>query len=449
MWKGRFSKATADLLQQYGESVSYDWRLYPHDVAGSIAHARAQMNAGILNESEFARIESGLREIEKDISEGNFEFSTELEDIHMNIESALTERIGEVGGKLHTARSRNDQIATDTRLYSRASIDELLDLLNGLQSALLDQAEKYAETIFPGYTHLQRGQPVTVGHHLLAYVEMIARDKDRLADTRKRVNICPLGSGALAGSTINLDREAIAEELGFDGVTTNSMDAISDRDYVAEILFNLALCGAHLSRLSEDLILWCSAEFGFVTLSDAHTTGSSLMPQKKNPDICEITRGKTGRLYGNLVAILTAIKGLPLTYNRDLQEDKEPLFDSIDTISMALQINTEMISAMEINTEACEAASSDPMLLATDLADWLVKQGVPFRSAHELVGKAVAESIASKTPLDQLDLSQVDPAFTAEASSVFSLTKALAARTNPGAPSIDNVRAQIARWRES
>lgn len=449
MWKGRFSQATADLLQQYGESISYDWRLYPHDVAGSIAHARAQVNAGILNKSEFSQIENGLREIEKEISEGKFEFSTELEDIHMNIESALTERIGTAGGKLHTARSRNDQVATDTRLYCRSAIDILLDLLSDFQSALLDQADKHAGTIFPGYTHLQRGQPVTVGHHLLAYVEMLVRDKQRLIDTRKRVNICPLGSGALAGSTINLDREAIARELGFDGVTTNSMDAISDRDYLAELLFNFALCGAHLSRLSEDLILWSSAEFGFVTLSDAHTTGSSLMPQKKNPDICEITRGKSGRLYGNLVSVLTALKGLPLTYNRDLQEDKEPLFDSIDTLTIALKVNTEMVAAMEINTEACQIASSDPMLLATDLADWLVKQGVPFRSAHELVGKAVAEAVATKTPLDQLDLAKVDPTFTSDASSVFSLTRALAARTNPGAPSVENIRAQIARWRQS
>ena len=449
MWKGRFSQATADLLQQYGESISYDWRLYPYDVAGSIAHARAQVNAGILNKSEFSQIENGLREIEKEISEGEFEFSTELEDIHMNIESALTERIGTTGGKLHTARSRNDQVATDTRLYCRAAIDKLQELLSDFQSALLDQADKHADTIFPGYTHLQRGQPVTVGHHLLAYVEMLVRDKQRLVETRKRVNICPLGSGALAGSTINLDRGAIARELGFDGVTTNSMDAISDRDYLAELLFNFALCGAHLSRLSEDLILWSSAEFGFVTLSDAHTTGSSLMPQKKNPDICEITRGKSGRLYGNLVSVLTALKGLPLTYNRDLQEDKEPLFDSIDTLTIALKVNTEMVTAMEINTEACQIASSDPMLLATDLADWLVKQGVPFRSAHELVGKAVAEAVATGTPLDQLDLTKVDPAFTSDASSVFSLDRALAARTNTGAPSVENVRAQIVRWRQS
>ncbi len=447
MWKGRFSQATADLLQQYGESISYDWRLYPHDVAGSIAHARAQVKAGILTADEFSQIESGLRLIEKDIEAGNFEFSIELEDIHMNIEAELTKRIGDAGGKLHTARSRNDQVATDTRLYCRSSIDQILELLTALQNALLDQAEKYAATVLPGYTHLQRGQPVTVGHHLLAYVEMLARDKSRLIDTRKRVNVSPLGSGALAGSTINLDREAIAAELGFDHVTTNSMDAISDRDYIAELLFNFALCGAHLSRLSEDLILWCSSEFSFATLSDAHTTGSSLMPQKKNPDICELTRGKTGRLYGNLVSILTAIKGLPLTYNRDLQEDKEPLFDSIDTMVMALEVNTEMIAAMEINEENCEASASDPLLLATDLADWLVKEGIPFRSAHELVGKAVAASYTENTPLDQLDLSKIDPAFTVEASKVFDLKTALAARTNPGAPSVENVKQQVERWR--
>jgi len=423
------------------------WRLYPHDVAGSIAHARAQVKAGILTEDEFSQIEAGLREIEKDITDGKFEFSIELEDIHMNIEAELTKRIGAVGGKLHTARSRNDQVATDTRLYCRSAIDRLIDLISDLQNSLLDRAAKYAGTVLPGYTHLQRGQPVTVGHHLLAYVEMLSRDKARLTDARKRVNVSPLGSGALAGSTINLDREAIAQELGFDTVTTNSMDAISDRDYIAEILFSLALCGGHLSRLSEDLILWCSSEFGFATLSDAHTTGSSLMPQKKNPDVCELTRGKTGRLYGNLVSILTAIKGLPLTYNRDLQEDKEPLFDSIDTITMALEVNSEMIAEMAINEEVCEAAASDPLLLATDLADWLVKEGVPFRSAHELVGKAVAASYTDNTPLDQLDLTKVDEAFTADASKIFDLKRALAARTNPGAPSVENVKEQIARWK--
>ena len=449
MWKGRFAKATADLVQQYGESISYDWRLYKHDIAGSIAHARAQVSAKLLSSDEFAAIEKGLREIEKEIEAGEFNFSIELEDIHMNIESALTERIGAPGAKLHTARSRNDQVATDTRLYCREEIDNITVLITGLQQSLLKQAEQYAAALIPGYTHLQRGQPVTVGHHLLAYVEMLDRDKSRLADCRKRINACPLGSGALAGSTINLDRQQIADELGFDRVTTNSMDAISDRDYIAEFLFDMALVGTHLSRLSEDLILWCSSEFGFATLSDAHTTGSSLMPQKKNPDVCELTRGKTGRLYGNLVALLTAAKGLPLTYNRDLQEDKEPLFDSIDTLSLALKVNAEMIADMAINLDTCEAAASDPLLLATDLADYLVKNGVPFRKAHELVGQAVALSVQTKTPLDQLDLSQVSEHYGADAKDVFDLQTALAARTNPGAPSIDNVRAEVARWKKS
>ncbi|MBK1830309.1 argininosuccinate lyase [Verrucomicrobiaceae bacterium R5-34] len=449
MWKGRFAKATADLVQQYGESISYDWRLYKHDVNGSIAHARAQVKAGLLTEEEFSSIEKGLREVEAEIEGGNFEFSIELEDIHMNIESALTKKIGAAGAKLHTARSRNDQVATDTRLYCREEIDALTGQLSELQSALLAQSAKHAASVLPGYTHLQRGQPVTIGHHLLAYVEMLDRDKARLADCRKRVNVSPLGSGALAGSTINLDRQQIADELGFDRVTTNSMDAISDRDYIAEFLFAMALVGTHLSRLSEDLILWCSSEFGFATLSDAHTTGSSLMPQKKNPDVCEITRGKTGRLYGNLVALLTAAKGLPLTYNRDLQEDKEPLFDSIDTLKIALAVNTEMIADMEINVDVCEAAASDPLLLATDLADYLVKNGVPFRQAHELVGLAVAESVKTQTPLDQLDLTSLSEHYGADAKDVFDLQTALAARTNPGAPSIENVKSEVARWQTS
>lgn len=447
MWKGRFAQDTSSLVEQFGESISYDWRLFPHDVDGSIAHARAQKNAGLLTEEEFSQIEKGLREIEADIKEGKFEFRTSLEDIHMNIEAELTKRIGAVGGKLHTARSRNDQVATDTRLYCRTQIDEMNAAISALQKVLVDQASKYAGAVMPGYTHLQRGQPVTVGHHLLAYVEMLQRDKGRLNDCRRRLNVSPLGSGALAGSTINLDREAIADELGFDSVTRNSMDAIADRDYIAELLFIISLCGVHLSRLSEDLILWCSSEFGFVTLSDAHTTGSSLMPQKKNPDVCEITRGKTGRLVGNLMNLLVAVKGLPITYNRDLQEDKPPLFDSVDTILLVLAVNTEMIAAMEMREEKCLEAASDPMLLATDLADALVKNGIPFRSAHELVGKAVGESVRTGVPLDEMDLTAIDPAYTDEMKSVFSLSKALAARTNPGAPSVENVKRELERWR--
>ena len=446
MWKGRFAQQTADLVQRYGESISSDWRLYPYDIAGSIAHARAQMNAGLLSEDEFAQIETGLREIEKEIEKGEFEFSIELEDIHMNIEAALTRKIGPAGAKLHTARSRNDQVATDTRLYCRASIDRLFALGTSLQRALLAQADRHAAVIVPGYTHLQRGQPVTIGHHLLAYVEMLERDKLRLRDCRKRLNICPLGSGALAGSTINLDRHAIAQELGFEGVTTNSMDAIADRDYIVELLFALSLLGTHLSRLSEDLVLWCSAEFGFATLSDEHTTGSSLMPQKKNPDVCELTRGKTGRLVGNLVALLTALKGLPLTYNRDLQEDKEPLFDSIETLTLALEVNAEMIASMKVNEENCRQAADDPLLLATDLADYLVRKGVPFREAHEIVGQAVAAAEQGNTPLNLLDLSTISGEFSSDAGEVFDLEAALRARTNPGAPSIENVRREIERW---
>ena len=446
MWKGRFSQDTSSLVQQFGESISYDWRLFAHDIAGSIAHARAQKNAGLLSEDEFSQIESGLLEIKADIISSNFEFKTSLEDIHMNIEAELTRRIGPPGAKLHTARSRNDQVATDTRLYCRTEIDGLMLEITALQLTLLNRSEKYAATVIPGYTHLQRGQPVTAGHHFLAYVEMLERDKSRLEDCRTRLNISPLGSGALAGSTINLDRAAIATELGFDDITHNSMDAIADRDYIAELLFVISLCGAHLSRLSEDLILWCTAEFGFASLSDAHTTGSSLMPQKKNPDVCELTRGKTGRLVGNLMNLLVALKGLPLTYNRDLQEDKPPLFDSVDTLRLILAVNTEMIAAMELREDKCRAAAADPMLLATDLADYLVKKGVPFRHAHELVGKAVAESIASKTPLDQLDLAAIDPAYGPDAEDVFSLERALESRSNPGAPSIANVRSEIARW---
>ncbi|NNM29657.1 MAG: argininosuccinate lyase [Akkermansiaceae bacterium] len=448
MWKGRFQKPTSGLVEQFGESISFDWRLYPHDVAGSVAHARLLLEAGILDPKEFSDIETGLRQIEADIDAGTFEFDPALEDIHMNIEAALTKRVGAAGAKLHTARSRNDQVATATRLYCRAEIDALTDLLAGLQKALLERAGAYAGAVMPGYTHLQRGQPVTAGHHLLAYIEMLERDQERLAECRARLNVCPLGSGALAGSTIALDRAAAAKELGFDTVTTNSMDAIADRDYIVELLGGLALCGAHLSRLSEDLILWTSTEFGFATLSDAHTTGSSLMPQKKNPDVCELTRGKAGRLFGNLLGLLTTLKGLPLTYNRDLQEDKEPLFDSIDTIKLAVAVNTDMLGGLELDVARCREAASDPLLLATDLADYLVNNGVPFREAHELVGTAVAKSIETQTPLDELDLAEVSKHFGDDTAAIFDLDRALAARTTPGAPSPANVNAEIERWRE-
>ena len=451
MWTGRFSQPTADLVLEYGESVSYDWKLYEHDIAGSTAHARAQLKAGMLTQEEFDAIANGLQEILADIKAGNFQWSMKLEDVHMNIESELTRRIGAPGAKLHTARSRNDQVATDTRLYCRAQIDTTLELLKDMQRALVQKAAQYAEVRIPGYTHLQRAQPVTVGHHLLAYVEMLDRDRARLEDCRRRVNVSPLGSGAIAGSTINLDRAGIAAELGFDTVSENSMDAIADRDYIMETLFDLSIIGTHLSRLSEDLVLWSSSEFGYCTLSDAHTTGSSLMPQKKNPDVCELTRGKSGRLYGNLVSVMVAVKGLPLTYNRDLQEDKEPLFDSFETVSLALRVNAEMVAAMRINRDRCAAAVSDPLLLATDLADYLVRRGVPFRKAHELVGKAVAVSVGTGTALNELSLDQfkeISPEYGEDVHEVFNLDRAFSLRTNPGAPSADNTARRIAYWQE-
>jgi argininosuccinate lyase len=450
MWKGRFSQPTSQLVQSYGESVSFDWRLYAHDIRGSIAQSKGLLKAGIITADEQFLIEAGLNAIKREIETGNFEFKESLEDVHMNIESELTKRIGPTGAKLHTARSRNDQVATDVRLYTRDAVSEIVIHISGLQRALVEAAERSGRAVVPGYTHLQRGQPVLFAHHLLAYVEMLGRDSARLQDASKRLNVSPLGSGALAGSTIILDREFMAKELGFSDVTQNSMDAVSDRDFAAEVLFDIALCGVHLSRLSEDVILWCSAEFGFITLSDAHTTGSSLMPQKKNPDVAELTRGKSGRLIGNLMALLTLLKGLPMTYNRDMQEDKEPLFDSIGTIKAALAVFAEMIAGMEVNDARTRAATSDPMLLATDLADYLVNHGVPFRSAHEVIGKLVAHSISEKVAFADIPLAkyqEFSPAFEADLFACLNLETALAARQGIGAPSPQNVAAQIARWK--
>ena len=452
MWKGRFSQPTSQLVQSYGESVSFDWRLFAHDIRGSIAHSKGLLKAGIITAGEQAEIERGLLEIRHEIETGNFEWKESLEDVHMNIEAELTRRIGPAGARLHTARSRNDQVATDVRLYTRDAVDSLIGLIQGLQRALIEACERAGAAVVPGYTHLQRGQPVLFAHHLLAYVEMLSRDAARLQDARKRIDVMPLGSGALAGSTIILDREYVASQLGFAAVTQNSMDAVSDRDFAAEVLFAIALCGVHLSRLSEDVILWCSAEFGFVTLSDAHTTGSSLMPQKKNPDVAELTRGKSGRLVGNLMALLTLLKGLPMTYNRDMQEDKEPLFDSIDTLKAALAVFAEMIAGMEVNEARTRAATSDPMLLATDLADYLVNHGVPFRQAHEVIGKLVAHSLTEKTAFADIPLAkyqEFSPAFEADLFACLNLETALAARQAIGAPSPKNVAAQIARWKEA
>jgi argininosuccinate lyase len=447
MWKGRFQQDSAKLLSQYSESISFDWRLFPYDIQGSIAHSKALLAAGILTGVEQASIEAGLFQIGSEIDSGAFHFDPALEDIHMNIEAELTRRIGPAGAKLHTARSRNDQVALDLRLFLRAETDAITTLIRALQKSLVTLGADNIDVIIPGYTHLQRAQPVYFAHHLLAYVEMLDRDTQRLADLRKRIDVMPLGSGAIAGSTIILD---LARELGFPAITQNSMDAVSDRDFACELLAAIAIAGMHLSRLSEDIILWASSEFGFITISDAFSTGSSLMPQKKNPDVAELTRGKTGRLYGNLLSLLTTLKGLPLTYNRDMQEDKEPIFDSVDTIKAALEVNAAMISEIKLNPARAAQAVSDPMLLATDLADYLVRSGTPFRQAHEIIGKLVAHCLATGNAFPQLDLAtfqSFSPAFASDVFTVLDLRHALDARQAPGAPSLPNVRAQLDRWR--
>jgi argininosuccinate lyase len=451
MWTGRFKTQTADLVRKYSESVSFDWRLYAYDIEGSIAHATALAAAGLISVEEKKQIEQGLLAIREEIERGEFSFDTVLEDIHMNIESALTKRIGEAGAKLHTARSRNDQIALDLRLYLRAETRQIQAALRQMQRNLLALAEQNPAAIMPGYTHLQRAQPVLFAHHLLAYVEMFERDFDRLEDSLKRIDVMPLGSGALAGSTLVLDRELIAHTLHFSAISRNSMDAVSDRDFACETISAVALTGVHLSRLSEDVILWASSEFRFVTIGDAFTTGSSLMPQKKNPDVAELTRGKTGRLIGNLVSLLTTLKGLPLTYNRDLQEDKEPIFDSVDTIKSALAVFAAMLLDIKVDADRMLAAANDPMLLATDLADYLVRRGVPFRQAHEMVGRLVALSIERKIDLHRLDLREIQsiaPMVNDDVFALFDPLKSLTSRSAIGAPSPENVLRELDRWKK-
>lgn len=451
MWHGRFSTPTADLLLRYSESISFDWRLWRHDIEGSIAHSAALEAAGLITPEERGKIVIGLREIGAEIEAGKFEFKVELEDIHMNIERELTRRIGDAGAKLHTARSRNDQVALDLRLYLRAECDAISGLIRDLQRALVYLGDVNREVIIPGYTHLQRAQPVYFAHHLLAYVEMLDRDAARLSDARKRLNVMPLGSGAIAGSTIPLDRELVARLLNFPAVTQNSMDAVSDRDFAVETLAALALMAVHLSRLSEDVILWCSSEFAFLTLSDAYTTGSSLMPQKKNPDAAELTRGKAGRVVGSVVSLLTTLKGLPLTYNRDMQEDKEPVFNAVDTVKVMLEVFAGMLREAKVNAEACARAVSDPMLLATDIADYLVRKGVPFRQAHEHVGRAVAlcgERCCALPELKLEDYQGISAVFAADVFEVFNLQNAMRARRAIGAPSPENVSLQLGRWKQ-
>jgi len=452
MRKGRFDKPAASIARQYGESVSIDWHLYRHDIAGSIAHAAALAQGGIITSEEYDKIDKGLRAIEQEIDAGKFKWDESLEDLHMNIEAALTKRIGATGAKLHTARSRNDQIALDLRLYVKQQIAETSEHLKQLQTALLHLAEQHLDVVMPGYTHLQRAQPVFFAHYLLGQMEALQRDDDRLRDCLARVDVLPLGSGALAGSTIALDRQFIARQLGFAGISQNSLDAVSDRDFVCEFLFCLAMIGMHLSRLSEDLIIWSTSEFSFVEFSDAFSTGSSLMPQKKNPDMAELTRAKTGRLYGNLLSILTTLKALPSAYNRDLQEDKQALFDSVDTVRAALEILSAMLPELKINRARMETAAADPNLLATDLAEYLVKKGMPFREAHEMVGNLVAQCAANQKRLDQIpidDLKQLSPSFDVDITSVFDVRRSLAARRAIGAPSPENIAAQIKRWRKT
>ena len=453
---GRFLGGPSADVARFTESISFDWRLWRHDILGSIAHATMLRKIGVLTKEEQMAIVKGLDDIGQEIADGKFPWRPELEDVHMNIEAELTGRVA-AGAKLHTARSRNDQVALDMRMWLRDEIFELAREIRGLQGALLQLAEQNEDVLIPGYTHLQRAQPVYLAHHLLAYVEMLERDRERLKDCFKRVNVCPLGSGAIAGSTLPLDRELVARLLGFvdakdrPQLTQNSMDAVSDRDFAIEFCADAALLAVHLSRLAEDLILWASSEFKFIKIADAYTTGSSLMPQKKNPDIAELARGKSGRVIGNLVSLLTLLKGLPMAYNRDLQEDKERLFDSADTVRAAAPMMTAMLAHTGVNANVCNAAAGDPALLATDLADYLVGKGVPFRQAHHAVGAVVALAEKTGRPLNRLTLEELrsaDKNFEADARHVFDLKTAMARRNTTGAPGTREVRRQLTRWRK-
>ncbi len=453
---GRFHSGPDPEVARYTESVSFDWRLWEHDILGSIAHAEMLRKIGILTKNECAAISNGLIEIAREIGDGTFEWKPELEDVHMNIEAALTARVP-AGLKLHTGRSRNDQVAVDMRLWLRDEIYGACLEIQTLQGALVGMAERFPNAIIPGYTHLQRAQPVYFSHHLLAYVEMLERDLDRFRDCFERVNVCPLGAGAIAGSTLPLNREMIARMLGFIGVdgeprvSQNSMDAVSDRDFAVEFCSVAALLAVHLSRLAEDVILWATAEFGFIRIADAYTTGSSLMPQKKNPDIAELTRGKSARVIGNLMSMLTLLKGLPMTYNRDLQEDKERLFDSADTIRGSLRVMAGMLSQTTIKEEACARAAADSGLLATDLADYLVRKGTPFRQAHHAIGGLVARAEILQCDLKELPLAEfqkADSNFTEDVFELFDVRRALAKRNVIGAPSLAQIQKQLRRWRK-
>lgn len=407
LWGGRFSEKTATSVEAFTASIHFDCRLYRQDILGSQTHARMLAKQKLITDDECAKIQQGLSEILDEIEHGEFIFKPELEDVHMNIEKALVDKIGSAGERLHTARSRNDQVALDIRLYLRDVSKQIIELLSNIQRAFVRLARKYHSTIMPGYTHLQRAQPVLVAHHMLAYNEMFGRDKERITDGLKRINIMPLGSAAMAGSGLPIDREFVAKQLGFDSVSRNSMDSVADRDFALEFVSACTIIQLHLSRLSEELVLWATEEFSFIKLSDSFCTGSSIMPQKKNPDIPELIRGKSGRVTGNLMALITIVKGLPMTYNRDLQEDKEPVFDTIDTVSQSLAIMAELLENMQFNEERLQSATIGGYMTATDLADYLVKKNIPFRRAHSIVGQTVAYGIETGKELIEMSLTEL------------------------------------------
>lgn len=447
MWGGRFSKKTDLLTDDFNSSISFDQRLYKQDITGSIAHARMLGKQNIIDPNEAELIIKTLETILIDIEAGNVEFSVSMEDIHMNVEAILTERIGDVGKKLHTGRSRNDQVATDMRLYVKEIADDCKSLIRNLILTLLDLADDHTNTIMPGYTHLQRAQPITFAHHLMAYVEMFKRDMIRMTQVKAMADTLPLGSGALATTTYPLDRSAVAAELDFAFVSLNSLDGVSDRDFCLDFLEAASVLMMHLSRFSEEIILWCSSEFNFITLDDAFSTGSSIMPQKKNPDIAELVRGKTGRVYGNLMGLLTTMKGIPLAYNKDMQEDKEPVFDTYDTLKICLITFAKMIKTLTVNKETMKKAAAGGFSNATDAADWLVKHGVAFRDAHEIIGKLVFFALEQQKSLDELTLDEyrsISPVFDESIFSAIDLNVCVNQRNIIGGPAEEQVRKAIA-----
>ncbi|MFC2336115.1 MAG: argininosuccinate lyase [Selenomonas noxia] len=446
LWGGRFSKTTDEMINEFQASIGFDRRMYREDIAGSLAHAEMLMRVGIISEEDYQAINAGLRDILGQIERGEFEFSTELEDIHMNIEKRLTDTIGDAGSRLHTARSRNDQVALDTHMFVRHAVVEVLDHIRELQNALVESADANKDVIMPGYTHLQRAQPILFAYHLMAYFNMLTRDFERFQGVYVRTDLMPLGAGALAGTTLPIDRAFVARKLNFDRIYTNSMDAVSDRDYILEFLAAASILMVHLSRLSEEIILWCSREFSFVELDDAHCTGSSMMPQKKNPDVSELVRGKTGRVVGHLMAMLTAVKGLPLAYNKDLQEDKEGLFDAIDTVKFSLAVYAQLIRGMKVRADVMRHAVEADFSNATDLADYLVQKGMPFRQAHTVAGQSVAQCIARGIWLRDMSLAdyqKLSPLFDEDVYEVIRPETCVACRNSYGGTSYKQVESQL------